>query len=100
MVGDIVFANGLRINSIIDKTTAPGKVAGCTSLLTLKPPRACFPSGGGTDAVREHSIQTMKKLLLRGQDSNLWPQGYDPCELPFCSTTPSCAAHAHFTRQR
>ena len=53
-----------------------------------KPPRACFPSGGGTDVAREHSIQTMKKLLLRRQDSNLWPQGYDPCELPSAPPRP------------
>lgn len=71
MVGDIVSVNGLRINLVIDKKQHPATLPGAHLFNLKKPPRACFPSGGGTDVAREHSIQTMKKLLLRGQDSNL-----------------------------
>ena len=34
-----------------------------------------------------HSFETLLgKKILRGRDLNPWPQGYEPCELPCCST--------------
>src|SRR6476661_6186550 len=38
-----------------------------------------------------HSNQLNYRTILRGQDSNLRPPGYEPDELPDCST-PRCAS--------
>src|SRR5690606_33704879 len=57
------------------------------------PPR---PRRGGDDGLRErrrarHSCEYRALLWWRGQDLNLRPLGYEPNELPNCSTPRRCA---------
>lgn len=69
--------------AILPSNNAPGTITGSVfhqqSINNLKSPYVLSLSRSPDQRER---YQHLQKLLWRKQDSNLQPQGYDPCELP------------------
>ena len=58
---------------------SPGAFSINNQSINLNPPHVLSLSRSPDQRER---YQHLQKLLWRKQDSNLQPQGYDPCELP------------------
>ncbi len=60
----------------------------------LRYPDARLDGGDSRAALRFHAVRSAFVDWLRGQDSNLPPSGYEPDELPGCSTPTNLVGRA------